>query len=360
MKATPMMYNNHTPRFITMILSILIVTWMSSCIDELDIDTETGRNLLVVEGSINTGLGPHEILISKSAKYGSILDDAIRKETNAVVYIRDEQGNQVFLDELNDGSYFTPEGYRAEVGKKYTLFVTLANGERYISLPESVVAVPEIELLRPIYKRLPSTSNVTFESGIEIFAEWQDPSDETNFYLWKSRGVYKLNARPDLHVGRDFFGNPFPDPKECCATCFVYEQSNDLRIFKDNLTNGNKNVEVISFIEDDGRKIADRYLAIVEQHSLTKEAYQFFDLLQNQLSIEGDIFDPPPATIRGNMISLDNPDEEVIGYFYASDVAYDSIYITPNLLDEPQVIQVLNDDCRVLAGSTTETPPFWQ
>ncbi len=355
-----MIYINHTPRLLAILLFIVSAFWITSCIDELDIDTETGRNLLVVEGSINTDFGPHEILLSKSAKYGSILDDAIRKEINAVVYIRDEQGNQVFLDELRDGSYFTPDTFKAEVGKRYTLFVTLSNGERYVSLPESIVSVPEIETLRVIWKRLPSTSDVTFDSGLEIFAEWQDPGDEANFYLWKARGVYKLNTRPDLHVGRDFFGNPFPDPKDCCETCFVYEQSNDLRIFKDNLTNGNKNVETIAFIEDDGRKIADRYLAIVEQHSLTKEAYQFFDILQNQLSIEGDIFDPPPATIRGNMINLDNPDEEVIGYFYASDVAYDSIYVTPDLLEEPQVIQVLNDDCRVIAGSTTEIPPFWQ
>ena len=82
----------------------------------------------------------------------------------------------------------------------------------------------------------------------------------------------------------------------------------------------------------------------VEQHSLTTEAYQFFKLLKDQASINGDIFDPPPATLRGNMINLTDPDENVIGYFRASDVAIDSMFLTRDMLVEPKPLIQINDD----------------
>ena len=101
-------------------------------------------------------------------------------------------------------------------------------------------------------------------------------------------------------------------------------------------------------------------MAVIQQLSITKETYAFLNLLNNQLSIDGDIFDPPPATIRGNMINLDNPEENVIGYFYVSDVSADSVFIDKSVLEENQPMLQINDDCRILPNSTTEKPDFWQ
>ena len=98
----------------------------------------------------------------------------------------------------------------------------------------------------------------------------------------------------------------------------------------------------------------------IRQSSLTKEAFQFFDLLKNQLSIQGSIFDPPPATIRGNMINLDDPDVAVIGYFRASDVQADTLFIPRSDVEAPRQILEIRDDCRVFGNSTIERPVFWE
>lgn len=332
---------------------------LSSCIDELNIDTEQKRNILVVEGMITTENGPHKISLSKSAKYGSILEDDIKKEQNATLFIRDEVGDQVFLTEGSSGSYFTPADFKAEVGRSYTLSITLANGERYISTKELVPEVPKLNSIVLLWKKQPSLSDIQFTSGIEVYANWNDPEDEKNYYLWQTSGLFKINARPDLHVSKNFFGNPVPDPKDCCEECYVSETLGGLSIFKDNLTNGNEITHRVGFIEDDGRRFMDKYMVILEQRSLTKNAFQFFDLLNNQLSIQGDIFDPPPAKIGTNIINLDTPDEDVIGYFGVSDVSRDSIFLDNGIILENQPSRILNDDCRVLPGSTTEIPSFW-
>ncbi len=330
-----------------------------SCIDELDIDTETAQNLLVVEGGITTAFGPHEILLSKSAKYGSILEDDIKKETNATVFLRNQNGDQEFLEEGSDGSYYTSPNFAAKVGDAYSLIITLANGERYISTKQTIEPVPEIDSLILIWKKQPSLSDIQFASGVEVYAQWKDPEDVKNYYQWKTGGVYKINTRPDLHVGRGFGGNPFPDPKDCCETCYIYETNGDLNIYKDNLSNGNTITEKVGYVEDDGGRFMEKYLVIVQQVSLSKEAFQFYELLQNQLSIQGDIFDPPPAKITSNFINLDNPNEDIIGFFTASDIKIDSVFIDNDIIEERQPVRQVLDDCRVLDNSTVDIPPFW-
>jgi surface polysaccharide O-acyltransferase-like enzyme len=100
-------------------------------------------------------------------------------------------------------------------------------------------------------------------------------------------------------------------------------------------------------------------MAVIHQLSISDEAHAFFSLLDKQISIDGDIFDPPPAFIRGNMINLDNQEENVIGYFFASDAAIDTIFIKRDELDELQITRQINDDCRVINAASTEKPDFW-
>ena len=334
---------------------------IDACIDPLKVDIQDSQQILVVEGGISTLPGRHRILLTKSDKYGSVLDGFIRKQTGATVWVRDEEGNQTFFEELEEGNYYTPPTFQALIGRKYTLLITLANGERYVSTPEQVLPAPPIDSLTVLFKRQPVLNGAVQETGIEIYAQWKDPEDASNYYLWETEGIHILNTQPSLYVGRDGQGNPVPAPKDCCERCYQYEPDINtvIRIFKDNFTNGKNNAELAVYIPDDGKRFMEKYMAIVKQYSLTKEAFQFYDLLKNQLSIQGDIFDPPPATIRGNMINLDNPDEEVIGYFRASDVATDTIYILRDDLEEPKPIKQIFDDCRVFKGATTERPPFW-
>ncbi len=350
-------------KIIYKILIIGVVLFsISACIDELNIDVEGNKRILVVEGFITTQPGPHRVMISKSAKYGSILDEAIIRETGATVWVRDEDGEQVFFEEDGVGSYYTPVEFKATVGKKYTLFIVLANGERFVSVPEEIHPVPPIDSLIVLFKKQPSLSDITFGSGVEVYARWQDPIESDNFYMWDASGIYLLNTRPELFLDRGFFGDPFINPKDCCSTCYITEHNvnTELKIFKDNLSNGIEHTELVAYIPDDGGRFMDKYMVVIEQASLTKEAFQFFDILKNQLSIQGNIFDPPPATIRGNIISLDNPDDEVIGYFRASDSFRDTLFISKDAILETQPIRWVNDDCRVLENSTTEKPPFWE
>ncbi len=338
---------------LVLIMAVAVFLW--SCIEQLDIVTDEEVNVLVVEGHITTGEGPHTILLSKSAKYGDVFQGVVRKEENAIVRIRDESGEQTFLEEFIGGRYQTPAGFQAKVGSTYTLLITTRDGQEYISQPETIVQAPKIDSLFLRYRVIPGEVEGSFQSGVEVFSQWVDPENERNFYLWRNSGTYLINTRPDLFTIPDGNGGSIAAPKDCCAICWITEEDGDksVRLFSDTRTNGGVNTEQVAFIEDDGGRFMDKYLIRIEQQSISGEAFEFFKLLQNQLSIDGDIFDPPPATIRGNMINISNPETPVIGYFRASDVAIDSVFIPGSLLLDTQLARQINNDCRGLPGSTS-------
>lgn len=119
-----------------------------------------------------------------------------------------------------------------------------------------------------------------------------------------------------------------------------------VKFLDDKNSNGTVNAVLAAFLPDNGIRFRTRYMVVIHQLSISREAHAFFDLLNKQLSIEGDIFDPPPATIRGNMINLDHGEENVIGYFYVSNVSIDTVFISPTLLEDYQEAnpRMNNDD----------------
>ncbi len=343
------------------LLLVLVVFLTSLCIDPVLVEIEEEQKLLVVEGYITTRHGPHTFKVSRSARYGSFFDAASEPEEGAKVFIKDNEGGQVFLDEVTPGVYETPSHYKAEIGKSYRLIIN-SNGSQYISTAERVEAVPHIMSISARWKKFPSVIPENFKSGVEVYSKFQDPSDEQNFIFWNTFGTFIMHTSPELYVKRDItLPNPIWCPKDCCSRCWFEEQKAEekFRIYSDANTNGNEVTTLAAYLPDDGGRFDEKYLLRLEQYSLTREAFQFYKLLNDQLEIDGDIFDPPPASITGNIINTTNPDQKVIGYFHASDVYRDSIYIENSIIEEMQRNRQINDDCREVGG-VTDPPPYWQ
>lgn len=337
-----------------------------ACIDPYQVDVPDGEQLLTVEGIISTGPGPHAITLTRSATYGSIFEGLIRPVSLATVVVRDNEGEVTFLTEDTEarGTYFTPASFRAEVGKSYTLQILTAEGKVYTSTPERVESVPPIASLELRTVTIPSPGSGFPRSGVQLIAEINDPADQNNFYYWRNGpAVYILETRPDLFTPRPSPENPnrTPQPKECCIQCFRTEISNNQSLFvvNDDNFNGLTARVPASFIEDNGLRFVNKFRMDLKQYSISQGAFRFLRLVKQQAEISGSIFDPPPATIRGNMISLDDPDEVVLGYFMAGGETTRRIYIDKNDLTFTQNRAIIPDDCRVVAGASTDPPADW-
>lgn len=343
-------------------LGIIVVFIIFGCVDQLDITTDREVRVLVVEGSMTTREGPHTVLLTESVKYGDVFEGFIEGVANARVSIRDNSGEVTHLTEVETGIYQTPASFRGIIGRSYSLQIETKDGRSYFSLPEEMVPVPEIDSLSIRYVSTPirdASGAVTEVGGLSIFTHFKDPESDENFYLWKNNGTFQIDTNPELYV------NPNPDigpqPKDCCDRCWIQEQNEaNFTLFSDANSNGSTIQNQVGYIEDDGLRYSTKYLVRIEQFSISKEAFQFFDLIQEQLSIDGDIFDPPPATIRGNMIRLDEPDESVIGFFRVSDIQTDSLFLFPSDLEKLKGTIFIPDDCRLVdETATTLRPSYW-
>ncbi len=337
---------------------IFLMLVVTGCIDPYNLGVEEGEQLLIVDGFITTEPKTHLIRLARSDTYGNVFEGIVRPFARAEVHIRDNEGNITFLSEIQDGIYATPSDFAAAIGKSYSINIQLFDGRKYISFPEEVRPVTPIDSLTIRTIPIPSENPLLPRSGIEIISHFKDPEDEKNFYQWLpgAVSVYVLIANPELHTT---MGQP--TPKECCPRCFRTERITrpSIQLADDVNFNGNQTRLPVLFIEDNGLRFRETYRAEISQLSLSEKAYRFLLLAKQQIETEGTIFDPLPANIRSNFVNIDNPEETILGYFYASDVSKQVIYIKSTDLEFKQNVRIVPDDCRVVEFSNINPPDDW-
>ena len=331
------------------------------CVEPYKLKVEDGPQLLTVEGILHTGPGPHLIRITRSSTYGGTNRGLIQPVLGAVVEITDNEEQKVSLEEnlSSKGNYFTPQGFRAEVGKSYTLKIQTREGQTYTSQPERVESVPPIENLLIRTVTIPVEGKTNPRSGVQLISEFKDPADQKNYYFFRiSPIIHILQARPDLYVIRE---TREPAPKPCCYVCYRTEavENQGLFIAQDNDFNGLTARIPGAFIEDEGLRFVQRLRVDLKQYSISEEAYQFLRFVKQQTEIKGSIFDTPPATIRGNMSNINDPEEVVLGYFISAGESVKRIYINREDLTYRQNQGLVPDDCREIPGATVFPPADW-
>ena len=336
-----------------------------SYIDPFVTESIEGPQLLTVEGMVTSGVGPHVIKLSRSANYRSIFEALIRPVSGARMIVRDDLGNVTFFAEntVDRGSCNSPSNFSAQVGRSYALLFRLLDGKAYSSFPETLQAVPELDDLSYQVVTIPVEGETNLRSGIQLIGSFSDPLNQNNFYFWRNdSSVYILKTRPDLFTIRPPEADDRdPDPKDCRNTYFKTELVGNEGIFfaqDDNFNGLNTNVP-IGFVEDDGLWFIQTFRIDVKQLIITQIAYRFLMLVKQQNEINGSVFDPPPANIRGNVVSLDNPEETILGYFMAAGEREKRIYINGQDMNFRQLVAIVPEDCREIAGSTISPPIDW-
>lgn len=342
-------------RFLSYLLIVGFAFTNTGCISPLDINTTSPRGKLIVDGFITDSFGPHQIRLTRLGEFAgdnNVVRPAI--VPNADVTLKDNNGFIITLNENDRGVYETPNSFKGEVGGTYTLSIEI-NRISYTSTPQTIPEGPGIDSVIYRFKKLPSVDPNIFQSGVEVFAQWQDPEGE-NFYLWTDhKAAYQLITRPDL-----FRAPPLslPAPKECCAICYQRDNVNQLNVLSDFREDGQLITAPVAFIEDNGIRLKSVFFMELNQFTISREAFDFYNEVKTQLDISGSIFDPPPSIITGNITSTSDDNQIAVGFFGAFKVSKKLIEIAPSQLEERKRVVVVNDDCRTVDGASLQRPDF--
>lgn len=337
-------------------LYILILSCLAvSCIEPIDIETDRKAGQLVVNGYVTDGAGPNFVRLGRTVEKELITSP----ETGGIVVLRDEEGNSETLLEREEGIYVhLGEIIRPKPGNAYHLEIALSNGLRYATLPDTMPTVV-------------GQDSAWFSKGtrnglriVNVLAQSTLPKTEKPMFLqWVVEEVYQFSP------------TDFPDPwNSIPPSCYVYDLVATQTI---NLYDGREfTTELIPqqllAIRNFDHTFRERHFFNVYQRSLSEPAFRYMEKIEVITNQSGSIFDIPPAPVKGNVYQVNDPEEQVLGFFSAvkqDSTQFDTYpgdfdFITSDPCDYvpfKRLSLYLDEclDCTKLMGSTYAKPPYF-
>jgi hypothetical protein len=163
-----------------------------SCQKVIDLKLNNASSQIVIQGNVYDQPGPDTVRISKSVNFDST--NVFPPVSGANVVISDNAGNSETLVELYPGTYITTS-LQGIPGRTYMLTVQ-TNGQTY-SASSTMPAGVAIDSLY--------VQNSWFAKDKQIFIEYTDPANITNYYRFIE--FVSQKQQPDFHTASDMLTN---------------------------------------------------------------------------------------------------------------------------------------------------------
>ena len=261
----------------------------------------TELRLLVVEGYLDTEGLKSELKLSRMVPLSA--SQTMQPELGAKVTLKGPTGQSYSLLEKGAGVYLFERNI--DESQIYTLEIVLKSGERYLSKSLKPIITPEI--LGSGFKK--------DQEGVEVFVTTQGTPNADDF-LWtfEETWIYRPRIRspyiyvPELRDVRE------RTEAEQNSLCFKTQPSPNILLetssrFQDQLVFQ----QTITEIPLGDERIMDRYSILISQKGLSSEDVPFWEILKKNTEDIGSIFSPLPSLIGGNIYSLDQGKNPVIG-----------------------------------------------
>lgn len=285
-----------------------------SCVEPYDIETDTFEDFLVVEALLTDKVMFQEIKLSRTYPLEDVFPTA---ETNANVSIIDDMNLEYKFNEVEPGKYLSEAEFSALPEREYTLSITTNTGRKYSSKREKLVQGDVIDF--NLYTQ--GETNAEGAEGVAIYYENIEPGNEdSRYFRFEYVETYKIV--PPYWYDEYLRVNPngtltlLAKENEDGKVCFGSEESNEI-ILRNSSEFALNEIEpfLIKFNKRLNAKIQSRYSLLVKQHLISREAYTYYETLKDFSESESLFSENQPGTVIGNLYSVDNPNETVIGFF---------------------------------------------
>lgn len=277
---------------------------------------------MVVSGQISTLSETNVISIGRTSDRERLPEPVI----GASVTLFDNQGNTYeYQEDPEAPGRYVLLNVSGVPGNTYHIQVSLPDGERYESIPEKLPLITGDDEVRHTIEREEYTDGdgvVAERYFVRIFVSHSLPPVADPVYLkWHVEEVYVLSP------------TDFPDPfNSVPPSCYISQQIDPQRIVlfttEDVQTRSIPDLLVANRLVDP--TFLERHYFTTYQSSLTREAYEYWRKVNIVANQNGSIFDPPPARVIGNIVNVDDRDEEVHGYFQAVNQEYKRFFLLPD------------------------------
>ncbi|MHA6280049.1 DUF4249 domain-containing protein [Salinimicrobium sp. CAU 1759] len=333
-------------RLWTKILVVALMGLFVDCVEPVDIETGTYENALVIEGNITNELSIQEIFLSRTYP---LEESGPSHEINAVVKVVSGTDIYSFI-EVEPGRYRSLEVFQAVQGRQYTLEISTLNGNQYSSQP---VELPQSSGITSLY-----AVKTTFEgeTGIAILVDVTGPEATSGFYKYAFLETYKIVSPFSYSFDVEVIDGEFVEiPKTREETvCYTTEASKEVLLANTNLQSGNDlEAYLIKFMGRRNYRTAHRYSILVRQFSISEEAFSYYETLKDFSESENLFAQNQLGLINGNVYSVNDPDEPVVGIFSVAGVSSKRIFFNfEDFYKRQEFIPSAHVECEVLLPPT--------
>lgn len=323
------------------ILSVLILSVLQACVEPIELETENYESALVVEATITTEPVHQEIRLTRTFR---LEEDEPSEEVNADVLVVDDVGNEYFFEETSPGTYLSLDEFQAQRGRSYVLKITTAAGRSYESEPEQVPVSSQIGRLY--------AERTTFkgEDGVALLVDVESSSGSSGYYRYAFEETYKVISPFTFPYDLQFVNGRFIEVLKTKEerVCYATNRSQDIIIANTNSQAGNAlDNYLVRFIDSDNDILAYRYSILVKQYVISEDTYSFYATLK-EFSGPGSLFSQnQPGFINGNLTSLEDPDEKVLGVFSVAAVDEERLFFSFEDFFSPDESPPLSLDCNI-------------
>ncbi|MGX5691092.1 DUF4249 domain-containing protein [Arcticibacter tournemirensis] len=295
------------------LLFVILVTY--ACKDPFTpgVDAQY-KNLLVAEGFINIG-GETTIQLSRT---GDLNDwQSLIPEKDAVVTIEGDHGTQLSgTSDSNGRCVLSTRGL--DLSERYLLKI-ITDGKTYQTSYLENKKSPEIDSV-----------NFRIENkGFRIFVNTHDDANQTRYYNWDYTETWEIrSAFPSAVEYKS--GKVVPrDPNVNIQYCWASNRSSAIllgsseRLKEDRLT-----MIPVNHVPGNSVKVVYMYSILARQYGLTREAYQYLEIMKKNTEQIGTIFDAQPSELKGNVICLSDPEEQTLGWISAGTITEKRLFIS--------------------------------
>ncbi|MFK7983528.1 MAG: DUF4249 family protein [Saprospiraceae bacterium] len=364
-------------RFTLLIIFSIGLFGLSSCLDEIDFASAgTIDEAIAIQGKV-VKANPSYISVTIRGVFN--FTDVPRLLDARLVTVEDESGTTVELPTGADGIFYleVPDNdpnFKIDYGKSYKINVSTFDNRNYSSSLEELLPAPVIEDLSATKTQIESvdingntklSNQLTYGVSTPLKPE---NSSENARLLWEFTTTYQFTDSPEAYGARACRPTRIESESK---TCYIsssplsnYVSINGPELSVDRIDNFEALNTGISSIYSQGL-----YLT-VSQQSLTQTAYDYWTQVGNVVARTGNLFQAPAGKVITNIANIDDPKDDVFGYFYATEESIRRVYVSPDLADNPPLPcpappsesgLAPNDccNCSSVSNSSTVRPVWW-
>ena len=299
------------------ILFLLLLT-CDSCIEPFEPVIKESPKVLVINGKITDQPGMHYVEISRSTPYRN---PSYQPVSGYVVFVTDENGEMIPFLEREPGKYSAdiPGSFLA-VGKAYRLQVFTPNQREYCSEYDTLLACPPIDSIYYEVETRETSGTDFILGGIQFYVDMTGAASDSRNFMWQLEETWEYWAALfsqyirregeeviSFHSNDHFF--------KCWKTYPIGEiYTKTTRNLSVNALRRNS----LNFVSNETDRLKVKYSLLVKQQSLTRRSYIYWEKMRAQSRETGGLYETQPSSAIGNISNTTDPDEVVLGIFYAT------------------------------------------